>query len=424
MLPSHLHFKEVLDNGIRIVGERIPDVKSVSMGVWVNVGSRDEEDRLAGVSHFIEHMFFKGTRRRSAVRIAQEMDGLGGELNAFTSRENTTFYCKVLDEHLVKAVDLLGDILRHSLFDSTEIEKERDVILQEIKMSEDDPEDLVHELHTQNIWKGDPLGRSILGKAKTVSEITRRDILSHWRRSYRPDRMVIAVAGNFSRTKLVKQMDRVFGRLAPHTSWIDRRTPPTQNGRFLLKYKSLKQVHICLGMPGIPLVHRDRYAMLVLNSLLGGGMSSRLFQEIREKRGLVYSIYSHFSGYHDAGLFTVYAATSEKALARLLKVTLHELGRLRNEGIARSELERTITQLKGNIMLGLESTDSRMARLAKDEIYFERFSSLKETLSRIEKVSRRQIRHLCEQVFDPGQLSLTVLGPVNAVPRSIRSIFS
>jgi predicted Zn-dependent peptidase len=424
MSRRRTYFRTVLDNGIRVVAEQIPDVKSVSLGVWVGVGSRDEEDRLAGISHFIEHMFFKGTRRRSAGRIAREIDGLGGELNAFTSRENTTFYVKVLDEHLIRAVDLMGDIFHHSLFDSSEIEKEKQVILQEIKMAEDDPEDLVHELHTQNVWKGNALGRSILGEAKTVAEMTRSDLMSHLRRSYSPDRIVIAAAGNFGPSGLFRQFDRVFGRFRAEAPLNHRVRPIGLNGRILLRKKKLEQVHVCIGMKGLPLNHPDRYGIQALNALLGGGMSSRLFQEVREKRGLVYTIYSHASGFHDAGLFTIYAATSKAAVNRLLKVVLRELARLRNEGVGRAELDRTLAQMKGHIMLGLESTDSRMGRLAKDEIYFGRHYSLRQTLSGIEKVTSRQVHRLAEELLDPKELSLTILGPVRSVPQSIRSVFS
>jgi len=423
MSRRRTYFKETLDNGIRVVAEQIPDVKSVSLGVWVGVGSRDEEDRLAGISHFIEHMFFKGTRRRSAGRIAREIDGLGGELNAFTSRENTTFYVKVLDEHLDRAVDLMGDIFHHSLFESSEIEKEKQVILQEIKMAEDDPEDLVHELHTQNVWKGNALGRSILGEAQTVAEMTRSDLMSHLRRSYSPNRIVIAAAGNFSPRALIRQFNRVFGRGPSKGTWNHRVRPVGLNGRVLIRKKPLEQVHICLGMKGLPLTHPDRYGIQALNALLGGGMSSRLFQEVREKRGLVYTIYSHASGFHDTGLFTIYAATSKAAYNKLLKVVFRELARVRKEGVGRAELDRTLAQMKGHIMLGLESTDSRMGRLAKDEIYFGRHFSLKETLSGVEKVTRRQVHKLAKELLDPAEMSLTVLGPVGSIPKSVRSVF-
>ena len=424
MADDRPFFKRVLDNGIRVVAERVPYVKSVSLGIWVEAGSRDEEDRVAGISHFVEHMFFKGTRRRNAFEIAQEMDGLGGELNAFTSREATTFYVKVLDEHLDQAIDLLGDIFHHSLFDPAEIEREKQVILEEIKMVEDDPEDLIHDLHTQNLWRGSSLGRPILGEPGTVKKITRSQILSHLSEHYHNDRIVIAAAGNFSPSRLTTRLNRVFGRARPRSTAAPRRRPPKADGQLLIKRKALTQVHLCLGLKGIPLPRPDRYAAYVLNALLGGSMSSRLFQEIRERRGLVYSIYSHLSGFRDAGLFTVYAATSEKSADQVLRLVMKELKRLRTHGVGRDELERTLNHVKGGIMLSLESTSSRMSRLARDEIYFGRYFTLKDIVGEVDKINRRQIHRLAEELLDPREASLTILGPLSSPPKSVRPLFS
>lgn len=424
MVRDRVYFKEHLDNGIRVVAEQIPHVKSVSLGVWVEVGSRDEEDPLAGISHLIEHMFFKGTRRRTTEKIAQEIDQLGGELNAFTSRENTTFYIKVLDEHLSKAIHLIGDLFHHSLFVQAEIEREKQVVLQEIKTVEDDPEDLIHELHTRHIWKGNPLGRSILGNAKTVRQITRKDILSYLKRYYRPERIVIAVAGNFSPAFLVKQLNQVFGHSQTLSSYPNQREAPRLNGRFLVKKKPLSQIHICLGLKGLPIVHHDRYAVYALNALLGGSMSSRLFQQIRERQGLVYSIYSHFSGFQDTGLFTIYAATNKKVVDKVLRLIVRGLDRLRNDGVERGEFVRTLTQMKGNVMLGLESTNSRMSRLARDEIYFGRYFTLKDTLREIESIKRRQIHRLAQELLGVHDMSLTILGPITSSLKGIEARFS
>ncbi|MBI3811588.1 MAG: insulinase family protein [Nitrospirae bacterium] len=414
--PFH---KEVLDNGIRVVMEEIPFVKSASLGIWVEVGSRDEDDTEAGLSHFIEHMFFKGTARRSARQIAQEMDGLGGELNAFTSRETTVFYAKMVDEHLPRAVDLLSDLFRHSRFSPAEIEREKKVILEEIKMVEDDPEDLVHDLHTANVWRGNPIGRPILGEVKIVRAVSRRKILDYLNRKYLPGRIVISAAGRFNRSALIKQLNRAFrtfGRASERgSSW--RPSLPVADGRLVIRRKKLEQAHLCLGLPGLPLAHRDRYGMYALNTLLGGGMSSRLFQEVREKRGLVYSIYSHFAGFKDAGMLTVYAASSPKAIRQVLNVTIRELRRLRERGIRSDELRRAVDQMKGGTLLSLESTNSRMSRLAKDEIFFGRFFTLEETLGEINKVSKRQVERLGDQLLDTRKLSLTVLGPVAADTR-------
>ncbi len=429
--PFH---KEVLDNGIRVVTEEIPFVKSASLGIWVEVGSRDEADAEAGLSHFAEHMFFKGTARRSARQIAQEMDGLGGELNAFTSREITAFYAKVVDEHLPRAVDLLSDLFRHSVFSPVEIEREKKVVLEEIKMVEDDPEDLVHDLHTANVWSGSSIGRPILGDVKIIRAISRRKILDYLSRKYLPDRIVISVAGRFNRSALIKQLNRTFrtfGRMSdlgmaggrfkicPPTA-----QPPAAGGRLVIRRKKLEQAHLCLGLPGLPLTHRDRYGLYALNTLLGGGLSSRLFQEVREKRGLVYSIYSHFSGFKDAGMLTVYAASSPKVVRQVLNVTIRELRRLRERGVRSDELRRAVNQMKGGTLLSLESTNSRMSRLARDEIFFGRFFTLDETLGEINKVSKRQVRRLSEELIDTRNLSLTVLGPVSADASRFESLLN
>ncbi|HUK57394.1 MAG TPA: pitrilysin family protein [Nitrospiria bacterium] len=416
-MPVRLFHKEVLDNGIRVVTEEIPFVKSVSLGIWVEVGSRDETVDEAGLSHFAEHMFFKGTHRRSARQIAQEMDGLGGELNAFTSRETTAFYANVIDEHLPKAVNLLADLFRHSVFRPVEIEREKRVVLEEIKMVEDDPEDLIHDLHTANVWSGSPLGRPILGRADILRSITRRQILDFLNRKYRPERIVISAAGRFNRSALIRQLDRLFRPFGARARRSDRpgagvfRRPPAASGGLYVRPKKLEQAHLCLGFPGLPLNHRDRYGIYALNVLLGGGMSSRLFQEVREKRGLVYSIYSHHIGFQDTGMMTVYAASSPKAVRQVVQLTLRELEKLRERGVSRDELQRAVNQMKGGILLNLESTNSRMSRLAKDEIYFGRHFSLEETLHEINQVSRRQVRRLGDLLFDRRKLSLTVLGP-------------
>lgn len=421
--PFH---KEVLDNGIRVVMEEIPFVKSASLGIWVEVGSRDEADTEAGLSHFIEHMFFKGTARRSAQQIAQEMDGLGGELNAFTSRESTVFYAKMVDEHLPRAVDLLSDLFRHSRFSPVEIEREKKVVLEEIKMVEDDPEDLVHDLHTANVWRGNPIGRPILGKIKIIRAISQRKIIDYLNRKYLPERIVISVAGRFNRRALIQQLNRAFRTFGRTSEWGSHGRPPlpVADGRLVIRRKKLEQAHLCLGLPGLPLAHRDRYGMYALNTLLGGGMSSRLFQEVREKRGLVYSIYSHFAGFKDAGMLTVYAASSPKVIRQVLNVTTRELRRLRERGVRNDELSRAVDQMKGGTLLSLESTNSRMSRLAKDEIYFGRFFTLEETLGEINKVSKRQIQRLSEQLLDTQKLSLTVLGPVASDPRPFEAFLS
>ncbi|HLG22570.1 MAG TPA: pitrilysin family protein, partial [Candidatus Manganitrophaceae bacterium] len=295
--------KMVLDNGIRIVAEKMSSVKSVSIGLWINIGSRDEEAHEHGMSHFLEHMFFKGTAKRSAKEIAREIDAIGGELNAFTSRETTTFYAKVLDDHLPKAVELLSDNFHYSRFDPREIERERQVVIEEIKMVEDDPEDLVHDLYTGDIWRGNPLGRPILGTIETISDITRKKIIHFLKRTYDPRQIVISVAGHFDLPSLMKLLERAFGRYTADGIRLHPRLAPEINPHVRVKKRKLEQAHLCIGTRGLPQGDPDRHALYVLNTILGGSVSSRLFQEIRERRGLAYSIYSYPSSYQDGGLF-------------------------------------------------------------------------------------------------------------------------
>lgn len=406
--------KAVLDNGIRVVAERIPHLQSLSIGLWVEVGSRDEGPGEHGISHFIEHMFFKGTAKRSAQQIAEEIDHLGGELNAFTARETTTFYLKLLEEHLAPSLALLGDIFHNSTFDPVEIERERQVVLEEIKMVEDDAEDLVHDLHTENVWRRSPLGHPVQGDLRSVEGFTRDQVLGYVARHYHPRRIVISVAGRFSSNRLLGLLNRTFGgyRRESGAPAFPRRTPPELDGRFLLKRKALEQVHFCMGLRGIPLNHAERYVGYALNILLGGSMSSRLFQEVRERRGLVYSIYSSLVGFKDTGLFTIYGATGKENLEKVVQVTARELRRIRRDGVRREELERALNQLKAAIMIGLESTNSRMNRLAKDELYLGRYVSMRETMSEVAKVNRRRLHALCDALLDPKSFSLTILGPV------------
>ncbi|MEK7307181.1 MAG: pitrilysin family protein [Nitrospirota bacterium] len=405
--------KEILSNGITVVAEQIPHVKSVSLGLWVKVGSRDEELKEHGISHFIEHMFFKGTEKRSAKEIAQEMDSLGGELNAFTSREATCFYLKVLDEDLLDAVKLLSDIFHNSTFDRREIGKEKQVVIEEINMVADDPEDYLHDLHVKNMLKDNPLGRPILGNVETVRSMDRRKILDFIGRHYQPKDIVIAVAGNFELVYLMKTLDRYFGRYSAKDTDGKIRITPEIDVDTLIKRKKLEQVHICIGMRGLPLPHKDRYALYLLNSIVGGSLSSRLFHEIRERRGLAYSIYSYLSLYYDAGQFNIYAATSVNSAEEVIRLIKRELSSIRRGGIGADEMRKTKNQLKGNLMLSMESTGTRMNKLAKDEIYFGQFFSLEDMISEIESVSKDQIRILAEEIFDPTGFSVTILGPLS-----------
>jgi predicted Zn-dependent peptidase len=408
-----LYRKLVLDNGVRLVTERLPTLKSVTVGIWVNTGSRDEQPSQSGYSHFIEHMFFKGTRSRSAADISREIDALGGEMNAFTTRETTTFYVKVLDQQLKQAIELLADLFHHSRFDPREIEKEKQVVLEEIRMVQDDPEDLVQELHTGQVLGRHPLGRSILGREETIRKLRRGDLMEYIDARYDPTQIVIAVAGNFDQTVVGKMVTRYFGktRRANRPAMTARR-PPEVHGGLVTKRKPLEQVHLCLGLKGVAAGHRDRYAAYALNSVLGGSMSSRLFQEVREKRGLAYSIYSFLSGYSDVGTITVYAATRPKEVDRVVDLVCREIRGIGEKGVEQKELDRAKNQMKGSLMLSLESSHSRMSKLAKDELVYGRRISLLDMLAHIDRVTTEHVYEIGRQLFVLEHLAVTGLGPL------------
>ncbi len=407
--------KIVLDNGVRLVMERMPSLKSVALSVWENVGTRDEGPRQKGFSHFLEHMMFKGTRRRSATQISHEIDSLGGEMNAFTMHETTTLYIKVLDQQIGQAIDLLADVFYHSRFDRKEIEREKQVVLEEIRTVRDDPEDFVQELHAKQVLRGHPLGRSILGDRATMKRIQRRDLFHYLDQQYRPEKTVIAVAGNFEVKKVEALFNAAFGKwtsVGSAGNGAQRQKPPRVRGGLMVHHKRLEQVHLCLGLKGLPVAHPARYAAHTLNGLLAGGMSSRLFQEIREKRGLAYTIYSQLSSFSDGGVLTMYAASGAKEAPSVVDVVCREIKKLQKRGPGHQELERTKNQLKGALMLGLEGTYGRMNKLAKDELAQGRYVSFRELLSEIDRVSVRDVQEMCWELLDFGSMSVTALGPV------------
>ncbi len=410
--PSAYYHRVTLNNGIRVVSERMPAVRSVSLGVWVNVGSRDEQEREQGVAHFIEHMLFKGTSRRSADAISREIDQLGGELNAFTSRETTTFYFKVIDHDLTKAISLLADIFRHSTFAPREVAKEKQVILEEIRMVEDDPEDYVHDLHTFSALKPDPLGRPILGNTKTVADLRRSNLISFRSQHYRPENIVIAVAGKFELQPLIGALSKTFGKIETTAHPTNHRSQPHIEPGLMVRTKRLTQTHLCLGTKGLRRDHPDQYALALLNSMLGGSVSSRLFREIREKRGLAYSIYSSLSSFEDIGLLTIYAATRQSETLRVMSLIMKELNKFHAGAFEVGELKRAKGQLKGSLLLGLESTGSRMAKLAKDEMDYGRPVSVKEIMSEIDRVRTHHIRRLSHDLVDTKFQTVTTLGPL------------
>lgn len=408
-----MYRKLILDNGIRLVSERIPTLKSVTVGLWVTAGSRDEQSTQAGYSHFIEHMFFKGTASRSATDISREIDALGGELNAFTTRETTTFYIKVLDQHLSQALELLSDLFHHSRFGAKEIEKEKQVVIEEIRMVQDDPEDLVQDLHTSQVMGAHPLGRPILGEEAVIGLVRRQDLLAYMAMHYRPQDIVIAVAGSFDQRRLEQIIVREFDRRGrPEEIAAPERHAPEIHGGVVMQRKKLEQVHLCVGLKGVSAGHKDRYALYALNSILGGSVSSRLFQEVREKRGLAYSIYSYLSGYSDGGTVTVYAGTRQKEVERVVELIRREVRSMAKHGITREELRRTKDQMKGSLMLSLESSHSRMNKLAKDELITGVHTTLDQMIKAIDAISMKQVSRVAEELFDEKMLAITGLGPL------------
>ena len=403
--------KTTLNNGIRVITERIPYASSVSIGIWVANGSRHERRESNGVAHFIEHLLFKGTDRRSSLDIAREIDSVGGVLNAFTSREYVCYYAKVLDKFLPNAVDLLTDIFLHSTFDAEEIEKERRVVLQEINMMEDTPDDLIHDLFHQHFWKGHPLGMSILGDAESVTGLSRDAIIGYKDEMYRADDIIVTAAGNLAHDKLVLLLEEHLQGVAPGNGRTESAAPVYQR-RIEFVEKDLEQVHVCLGLKGVQQSHPQRYDAFIMNAILGGSMSSRLFQEVREKSGLAYSVYSYIASHADAGSLVVYAGASPENTAQLLEIMLREIGRFKTEPVPVEQLDGAREQLKGNLLLSLESSDNRMSRLAKNEIYFGTPLPLSEIMEGFDRVTSESIQKLAVEILDNSALALVMLGRV------------
>lgn len=410
--PSRNIRRTVLPNGLLVLTESIPHVRSVSMGVWIASGSRDEPQELNGISHFVEHMVFKGTTTRNAQQFAREVDSIGGNLDAFTGKENICFNIKVLDENIASALELLADLVLHPTFTPEDIAREQGVILEEIKMDEDSPDYLVHETFTQKFWKGNGLGRPTLGTVKSVSSFTQPTVFDFYSSRFTPRNMVFSAAGHLDHDRFVAQVGERFSGLAASTGtpFAKLPAPATFANITLKRKKSLEQVQLCLGVPAPPVDSSTRYAVYLLNSMLGGGMSSRLFQTIREDRGLAYSIYAETSPFRDTGALSIYAGTSAAKIAEVLRLTLAELRRLKEDTVPEAELNRAKDQLKSNIVLGLESSSSRMSNLARQEMYFKRFFSVDEIVSAVEAVTAADILSLARQLFRPEAIALTVLG--------------
>jgi predicted Zn-dependent peptidase len=388
----------------------MPHVRSVSVGIWIGTGSRRETPEQNGVSHFIEHMLFKGTTSRSAEDIARSVDSIGGNLDAFTAKELVCFNTKVLDEHLSLAWEVLADLVLHPLFRPEDIEKEKGVILEEIKMEADSPDYLVHEIFSSNFWKDHPLGKPILGTRETVKRFDRDMICAYYSAVYAPSNLIVTAAGNLTHERLVALVREHFESL-PISPSVPNDQVPTTHARIALRNKkALEQVHLCLGVPSYPLPHQERFACYVLNTLLGGGMSSRLFQNIRERQGLAYAVFSELNPYRDTGCLSIYAGTSVESARKVVESILNEFRELREQPVSEEELRRAKDHLKGSLMLSLESTGSRMTNLARQEMYFGRFFTLDELVESIESVAAADVQRIAQTFFDPKQIALTILG--------------
>jgi len=405
--------KEILPNGLVVITEPMPHVHSVSAGIWLRTGSRREPPALNGISHFIEHMVFKGTRRRTAEEIAREVDRLGGMLDAFTSKEMVCFNTRVLGEDLPKAFDILADMALEPKFAPEDIAREQSVVLEEIRMTEDSPEDLVHELFAQNFWNAHALGKPILGTPETVSSFT-RDMLESWfRSSYAPNHLVITAAGRLEHARLVDLTAKYFSSLAPSEDGLSDPRPESSPHITLRNKRELEQTHICLGLPSPPLTDDRRFAVSVLNNILGGGMSSRLFQNIREKLGLAYAIFSDVNAYRDTGMLSVYAGTSLETAAQLVRCVVEEFRRMRDEPLDDEELRRSKDHLKGAMLLALEGSGQRMNSLARYHMYFNRYFSPEELIATLEAVTAADVQQLARELFQPGRLAASVVGALD-----------
>jgi predicted Zn-dependent peptidase len=413
-LPNPLIVRDVLSNGLRLLTEKMTEVRSVSVGVWLTRGSRHESDAASGIAHFVEHMLFKGTANRSAEDIAQTIDSIGGQLDAFTAKEYASYYIKVLDEHLPVALDILSDIVMNPAFNPEDVDREKKVVLEEIKMVEDTPDDLVHELFTQGFWENHPLGRPILGRPDTVGAFNSDVLGRYFRDAYTAPNLIVAAVGNLQHEQVRELVGRRFKNVAIESQPAGE-VPPTVVPKIQIRRKELEQSHICLGASSYPQNHDDRYSSYVLNTLLGGSMSSRLFQNVREKRGLAYAVFSGLSAYRDAGSFTVYAGCANEAVGEVIDLIVEELRGVKDKLVSESELRRSKDHLKGSLMLGLENTASRMSHLARQEIYFDRQFGLDETLQGIERVTAGDVQRVASDLFAPGSLAATVLGNVNGL---------
>ena len=389
--------KYTCQNGVRIVLEKIPSVRSVAIGIWIRAGSRYEAPELNGVSHFLEHMLFKGTKTRTAQDIAETFDRIGGQVNAFTSKEYTCYYAKVLDTHAGEALEVLHDMFFHSVFDDNELMKEKSVVLEEIKMYEDTPDDHVHDLLSKAIFGDHPIGFPILGTEETLQTFSGDVLRSYMEKMYTPENVVISVAGNIDET-FIKEIEKYFGSFEGGKGNIHTEAPSFHQYK-LTRKKDTEQAHLCLGFEGLPFGHKDIYSLIIANNILGGSMSSRLFQEVREKRGLAYSVYSYHSSFEDCGYIAVYAGTGKEQLPSLFETIQETIEQFVSNGITDKEISNRKEQLKGNLMLGLEGTNSRMSRNGKNELLLKKHRTLDEVIHLIDSVKKEDVNELIQNIF-------------------------
>jgi predicted Zn-dependent peptidase len=408
--------KYTCQNGVRIVLEQIPTVRSVAIGVWIGTGSRDENPKNNGISHFLEHMFFKGTTTRSAREIAESFDSIGGQVNAFTSKEYTCYYAKVLDTHADYALEVLADMFFNSTFDGEELKKERNVVIEEIKMYEDTPDDIVHDLLSKAVYENHPLGYPILGTEDILNTFTSDTLKNYITERYTPENIVISIAGNIPES-FIGEVEKYFGNYEG-----GKRIEPEMQSSFhsnrISRKKDTEQAHLCIGFNGLNVGHEDIYTLIILNNILGGSMSSRLFQEVREQRGLAYSVFSYHSAYQDSGIVTIYGGTGAKQLDVLYETIQETLDKLKAEGITDKELKNSKEQLKGSLMLGLESTNSRMSRNGKNELLLKRHRSLDEIIEQIDNVTMQGVNNMANTIFT-DQYSLSLISPEGEFPKGL-----
>jgi predicted Zn-dependent peptidase len=407
--------RQVLPHGLTVITECMEHIRSASIGIWLETGSRDETPQVNGISHFIEHMVFKGTKHRSAEAIARQVDSIGGNMDAFTSKECICFNAKVLDEHLPTALEILSDLVLHPVFDAQDIVRERGVILEEIKMDEDNPDYLVHEIFTQNFWKDHPLGKPILGTKETVKRFERDTVLETYSHRFAPGNIIVAAAGHLEHEPFVELVAKHFEHLQPAKNGFHSAEPKIVPRIVLRNKKALEQVQLCVGVPAYPIAHEKRHAGYILSTLLGGGMSSRLFQNIRERQGLAYSIYSDLNPYRDTGCMAVYAGTSLGSAAKVVQSVVGEFRNLKNTPVPEEELRRAKDQLKGSLVLSLESSMARMSNLARQEMYFDHFQDLDELVEKIEAVTTDDIQAIAREFFKTDSVAVTALGNLNGL---------